>query len=102
MVSQSSKVLPFVSIGVGVVMAILSIAGFGSQLDNAIALLSFILPITAGGGLVNKALESSVKSKQALLANENLKNVIAEIVQQAEEAKAQARSIKELATKPNS
>lgn len=105
MVSTSSKLLPFISIGVGLAMAILSVAGFGAQLDNAVGLLSVILPITAGGGLVNKALEASVKNKQALLANENLKNVIAEIVQQAEEAKTTAKIMTELsklAPKPSS
>jgi hypothetical protein len=75
--------------------------GYGSQLDHVTDLLTWILPIGMGGGLIVKGLESAVAIKQAMLASGNLKNVIAEIVEKAESAQAQARSMKELAAKPS-
>lgn len=66
MVSNTSRALPFVSLGIGLVMAILAVMGFGKQLDTVTAFLGIILPITAGGGLVNKALDASVEKQRAI------------------------------------
>ena len=83
MVSQSSKALPYISIGVGVLMAVLSILGYGEELDQVVALLGVILPITAGGGLINKAIEGSVEKKKQILDQGSLEALIKKVVEES-------------------
>lgn len=91
--APDSKFLPYISLAIGFSMAVISVLGYGQQLESVTGFLAVILPITAGGGLVNKALESSVKKEQAFLASENLKKVIAEIVNDANTARVVAKKI---------
>jgi len=81
-VSNSSKALPYISIGVGVLMAVLAILGYGEQLDQVVALLGVILPITAGGGLINKAIEGSVEKKKQILEQGSLEALIKKVVEE--------------------
>lgn len=83
MVSNSSKALPYISIGVGVLMAVLAIMGYGAQVDQVVALLGVILPITAGGGLINKAIEGSVEKKKAILDQGALEALIKKAIEEA-------------------
>ena len=83
MVSNSSKALPYISIGVGVLMAVLSIMGYGAEVDNVIALLGVVLPITAGGGLINKAIEGSVEKKKAILDQGSLEAIIKKVIEES-------------------
>ena len=83
MVSNSSKALPFISIGVGVAMAILAILGYGEEVDQVVALLGVILPITAGGGLINKAIEGSVEKKKVLLEEGSLEALVKKVVEES-------------------
>jgi hypothetical protein len=83
MVSNSSKALPFISIGVGVAMAVLAILGYGEQLDQVVALLGVILPITAGGGLINKAIEGSVEKKKQILEEGSLEALIKKVIEES-------------------
>lgn len=80
MASPSSKALPYVAVGVGLLIAIFAIAGYAEQTDAAVGLLQYILPILAGGGLINKAFDSSVEKSKALRDNENLKTLMRELI----------------------
>ena len=83
MVSNSSKALPYVSIGVGLLMAVLSIFGYGEQVNSVVALLATVLPITAGGGLINKAIEGSVEKKKAVLEGGHLEALIKKVIEES-------------------
>jgi hypothetical protein len=80
MASPSSKALPYIAVGVGLLIAIFAIAGYGSQVDAAVGLLQYILPIVAGGGLINKAFDASVEKSKALRDNEHLKTLMREVI----------------------
>lgn len=83
MASTSSKALPFISIAAAFGLAVLSIFGFGSQVDKIIAVAGVILPITAGGGLINKALDAVVAKRNDYLADpafvETVKKITGEV-----------------------
>ena len=83
MVSNSSKALPYVSIGVGILMAVLSIMGYGADVDNVLGFLGVVLPITAGGGLVNKAIEASVEKRKQILDQGSLETLVKRIVEES-------------------
>ena len=68
-------------------MAILSVLGYGAEIDSVLGFLAVVLPITAGGGLVNKAIEASVEKKKAILEEGSLEKLILELKAQVEEAK---------------
>ena len=85
MVSNSSKALPYVSIGVGILMAFLSIQGYGEQVDNVLGFLGVVLPITAGGGLVNKAIEASVEKRKQILDEGSLEKLVRKILEEKKE-----------------
>lgn len=85
MVSNSSKALPYVSIGVGILMAFLSIQGYGAEVDNVLGFLGVVLPITAGGGLVNKAIEASVEKRKQILDEGSLEKLVRKIVEEKKE-----------------
>ena len=68
-------------------MAILSILGYSAEVDSVLGFLAVVLPITAGGGLVNKAIEASVEKRKAILEEGSLEKLIAELRAKAGETK---------------
>ena len=76
MTSASSKALPFISIASAVVLAVLSAVVYGNQIDKVMGLLQVILPLTAGGGLINKYLEVIREKQQKLVADGNIQKVV--------------------------
>lgn len=79
MASTSSKALPYLSIAIALILAVVSAAGYGAQIDQAIGLLSFILPVTASGGLINKSLEV-VREKRKAFETEELKAIVKQVL----------------------
>jgi len=86
MVSTSSKTLPFISLAIGLALAIAAILGYDKAIEALVAILP-IIGITAGGGLINKKIEASMISGVAqyktLLEDPNLRVLIEEIVTRA-------------------
>lgn len=88
MVSNSSKALPYIALILGGLLALASIFGYAEQADKAIAALTALLPvlgITAGGGLINKAIEK----RDSLLKGGNLEAIKGIIADEIEKAKTQ-------------
>jgi hypothetical protein len=91
MVSTSSKTLPFIALALGAALALASIFGYAEQADKAIAALQALLPIlgiTAGGGLINKAIEK----RDALLKGGNLDSVRAIVAEEIQKAKDEGKN----------
>lgn len=57
MTSKSSKYLPFVSLGIAAVFVAIDMFTTYTITDDMIRLLVSVIPITAGGGLINKGFE---------------------------------------------
>lgn len=87
MTSLSSKALPYVSVGISFVIAILSIVGYGEQVNNVLALLIPVLATTAGGGLINAHIKAGVEKAKTLQEGGHLEALVKQAVAEFEKTK---------------
>ena len=92
MTSTSSKALPYIGILATLAITIGTFAGYGDQIDKAIAALQaiapYVLPPTMAvtlGGLVNKALEVRKEISTAKSADE-IRDIVARELENAKTA----------------
>lgn len=86
MASTSSKALPFISIAAAFALAVISALGFGDQVDKVIAVLGVVLPITAGGGLVNKAIDAVIAKRNEILTDPAFTSTVTKIAKEVKAA----------------
>lgn len=89
MASLSSKALPYVSVGISFVIAILAILGYGEQVNNVLALLIPVLATTAGGGLINEHIKAGVEKSKALQEGGHLEALVKQVVSEVEKSRTE-------------
>jgi hypothetical protein len=92
MTSQSSKVLPFLGIAVGLIATFATLVGYSDQVDKLVSVSQAIGPLVLPastiplfGGLINKALETRRSVIDASSVQEATNNILAEL-QKAKES----------------
>jgi len=86
MVSNSSKVLPFISAAVIIAAMVASALGYQIQVELIVASLP-VLTGLALGGLYNKKIEAGIAKYKEISSDPNVKALIDEFVKKLQEGK---------------